>query len=152
MKIEKKKDGNEYSRLSQGLKNGFLGKYTPIEDGLHPYITIYTRTEHGNYIDDNLAIFHFLDELPDTDERKKDYRRQVVRQTTPMTNDEIREKINYIIERYKTRLETYKKDLENSEKAYNNYKTALENAEKQLLKDTGHTIQNSSALYYAIKY
>ena len=152
VKINKKKNGEDFARFSQALENGYVGKYTPVEDGLHPYITIYTKTKSGKYVEDNIPIFYYLDELPNEDERKKAYKTQLLRQTTPMTNDEIMNAIKNHINKHNNYIERLKNDLKNAEKAYNNYKKALEDAEKQLLKDTQHTTQNSSSLYYAIKY
>ena len=152
VKIEKKKNGEEFARLSQALKNGYIGKYYPVEDGLHPYITIYTKTKSGKYVNDSMPIFYYLDELPNTDERKKDLRPQFVRQTTPMTNDEIMNAIKNHINKHNKSIEGLKRDLDNAEKAYNNYMQALQQAEQQLKADTQYDLDKHSSLYYEIKY
>lgn len=151
VKINKKKNGEEFARISQAIEGAYLGKYTPVEDGLHPYLTIYARTEAGKYINDNTQAYFYLDELPDTDERKKAYFRQLLRQTTPQTANELRKTIKETAEKWTKRANNYAEQIKKAPTAYENYRKATQEAEKQLKADTLIKDKYPNSLYYLIK-
>lgn len=139
--LEKTKTGGEFARLGSGLKNCNIGKYYPVEDAEHPYITVttqYTPTPGtSKYISDEIPIYYYLDELPDTDPRKADYKRQFVRQTVTMSPDEIRQALTNRYNHYIAGIEDLQKQVKLFDKAFDHYRKAIEVAEQKLLVESG---------------
>ena len=139
--LEKTKTGSEFARLGSGLKNCNLGKYYPVEDAAHPYITVttqYTPTPGtSKYISDEIPIYYYLDELPDTDPRKADYKRQFFRQTVTMSPDEIRQALINRYNHFIAGIEDLQKQVKLFDKAFDHYRKAIEAAEQKLLIESG---------------
>lgn len=150
VEIKKKKNGEEFARLSQALVNAKTGQYYPVEDATHPYLTV--TFKHGyKWISDQLEAFYYMDTL--TEEQRKD--RYVIpheswsRATSPMTADELRRHILWYIERLEEHEKSLEKQIECAPEMFKAYRSAIEKAEKDLetaVKQFG----NHHSLYYAI--
>lgn len=150
VEVKTKKDGSDFKTLGKAIIGAKLQKEIPA-DNMHPYIEIYAKTASGKYITDSLPVFLYLDELPNTDERKKDYVRQFLRQTTNMHSTEIRESIDKKISYYKNCIENLEKQIPLTEKVYNNYVSAIEKANKQLDENSYCNDRGFSFLAYEIR-
>ena len=84
-KIVTKKDGTPFSVLSKNFEGASIGKYSIVEDSDHPYLTVNYQTDRTGYHSDHIQIFHFLDELPISDERRKEYKPQFYIRTADLT-------------------------------------------------------------------
>lgn len=149
--VLKRKDGEEYERIGQAVKGAAFGKYSYVEDSAHPYLTICTKTAAGRYVSDSIPAYFYVDELPDDDPRRKDYKRQLVRQTTPQTADELRRSIAEAAARYSKNIEAYTRQIAAAPVAYKNYREAIQKAEAVLYKDSACDSElYKSSLYFLI--
>ena len=145
-KIVTKKNGEPFSIFSKNFEGASVGKYSIVEDSLHPYLTISYNYDH-KYETDHKEIYYYLDELPDEDERKKAYERQFQRQTVTMNFEEKRKTIDNYIEELKCQYESYNKQIEIAEKVYNDYKQTVSEAKKKMFNDCGG---EKNTLYYDV--
>jgi len=137
--VLRKKDGSEFAQMGKAISGAKLDKQRI--DAEHPYISLHYCAEH-KYQSDLIQAFWYLDELPESDPRRSAYRKQFVRQTCPMTADEVREAI---AKRVSAVREYVEQDISVAEEAYNAFREAMHNADT-VLRSAG-----SSHLYYAIK-
>lgn len=143
-KIVTKKDGNPFSVLSKNFEGASIGKYSIVEDSDHPYLTVNYQTDRTGYNSDHIQIFHFLDELPVSDERRKEYKPQFMRQTVTMTYDEIVTTVKDYIENLKSQIKDYERQISIAETTYSNYMNKVTEAKNELLKACGE----EDSLYY----
>ena len=130
--VLRKKDGSEYAQLGRAIKGASLDSgYSTAADNLHPYLTVYYRNG-AKYLNDSIAIFWYLDELPEADPRRSAYRRQFVRQTTPMTAEEVRQLISKRIADKENSIREYDHDISVCEKAYAAFREKMHEAEEEL--------------------
>ena len=152
VKIVTKKNGEHFQSFNKNFEGADIGKYYSVEDSLHPYLTISYHVE-DNYKSEtsSIEIFYYLDELPDTDERKKAYAQQFMRQTTVMTFEEIENRINIEIKNTEKQITEYEDQIKRAENAYNNFVKAIHDVKINLLKDCGcKNDSNHNSLYYDI--
>ena len=142
--VLRKKDGSEFAQLGKALDGAKLIKDGIVADADHPYIRVNYRCG-AKYLYDEFWGFWYLDDLPKDDPRRAAYVPQFVRQTTPMTADEIREAIRKRIEAKREPVAQMEQDISAAEAAYMSFREALHNAEKEL-KAAG-----SDHLYYTIR-
>jgi hypothetical protein len=129
--VLRKKDGSEYAQLGKALDGAKLIKDGLVADSDHPYIRVNYKC--GNkYLYDEFWGFHYLDELPDSDPRKAPYRRQFVRQTCPMTAEEVREAIAKRVEVRRQDVAERKADISAAESAYMAFRETMHKAEEEL--------------------
>ena len=152
-KIVTKKDGTPFSVLSKNFEGASIGKYYVVEDSMHPYLTVNYQTDRTGYNRDHIQIFHFLDELPESDERRKEYKPQFMRQTVTKSFDEIREAVDNYMDELEKNIESYNEQLEKASTAYENYAKAIKEARKQLRIDCGLSENETygNTLYYSVK-
>lgn len=133
VEVRKKKDGSEFAKLSAAVDGARFGRYTPVEDAHHPYLTVCGRTACGRWIEESVQMYYYVDELP-AEKRNRDiiYGGGYLRETSPFNAEEVREAITKHIaylEDYITRLEA---EIENAPAMFTAFRTAVENAEKAL--------------------
>lgn len=145
-KVNTKKNGEDFATLARALENCKTGVYI-VGDAMHPYLTINYHTNLGGYQSDHLQAYHYLDELPETDARKANYKSQFMRQTAPMTTEELNKAIKEQAEQHREHTQKYKNQLELVEKAYNAYSTKCREALSELIEIAG----SSTSLYYEVK-
>lgn len=152
VKIVTKKNGEHFQSFNKNFEGADIGKYYSVEDSLHPYLTIsYHVGNKYNTETSNIEIFYYLDDLPDTDERKKVYTPQFMRQTTVMTFEEIENRIKIEIENTEKQIVKYEDQIKRAENAYNNFAKAIHDVKINLLKDCGcENDSNHNSLYYDI--
>lgn len=144
--INKTKSGKEFDNLSRALTGA-----KKIQEYGFDRIAVYFSTNRKMYEYYMIDIYGYLDELPDTDPRKADYVRQVIRQKYIFTADEIRARISKEIDILTARVADYDRQLEKATAAAKKYRAAIEQAEKDLSESldnpgmTGHT-----SAYYLI--
>ena len=143
-KLVYKKDGSHFSIFSKNFESAKIGGYSVIEDADHPYLTITYYTTNNGYRTDHIQIFFYLDDLPETDERRKAYIPQFMRQTVTMTYDEIVTTVKDYIENLKSQIKDYERQIDIAETTYNNYMNKVTEAKNELLKACGE----KDSLYY----
>ena len=130
--VLRKKDGSEYAQLGRALSGAKLDSgYSTAADSLHPYLTVYYKNG-SHYLNDSIAIFWYLDELPEADPRRSAYRRQFVRQTVPMTAEEVRNAISARIQQKEQTISEYEQDISVCEQAYSAFRETMHKAEQDL--------------------
>ena len=156
VEIRKKKDGEEYAKISQAIVNAKFGQYYPVEDFTHPYITVHFKHDHA-YKSDNLEAYYYMDTL--TEEQRKN--REVIlheswsRATSRMTADELRIAIQRRINQLEKHEKSLERQIENAPVMFKQYRDAIAKIEKEFeeadkqLRDIGEIYPTS--LYYAIK-
>ena len=142
--VLRKKDGSEFAQIGKAISGAKLDKQSIPADAEHPYIFLHYCAEH-KYQSDWIPAFWYLDELPESDPRRSAYRKQFVRQTCPMTADEVREAIAKRVSAVREYVEQFEQDISVAEETYNAFREAMHNAET-VLRSAG-----SNHLYYAIK-
>lgn len=154
VEVRKKKDGSEFAKLSSAIVGARFGRYTPVEDAHHPYLTVCGRNSRGLWIEDSVHMYYYVDEMP-VAARNRDviYGGGFLRKTSPFNADEVREAITKHIaylEDYITRLDA---EIENAPAMFTAFRTAVENAEKEL-EATDKPLRKGdlypTSLYYAI--
>lgn len=152
--IKKKKNGEEFARLSQSLENAKTQYYYPTEDAFHPYLTvIYTDRCHTKT--DHLAIFYYVDDLSPEDcaNRYLCPTPSYLRQTSPYTVDEIRGAIQTYIASLEVHKEYLEKQIEVAPILFEKYRKAIKQAEKEL-EDADKELRKAdiypTSLFYAI--
>ena len=152
-KIVTKKDGTPFAVLSKNFEGAAIGKYSVVEDSMHPYLTVNYQTECTGYHSNHIQIFYYLDELPESDERRKEYKPQFIRQTVAKSFDEIREAVNNYMDELEKNIESYDVQLEKASTAYENYAKAIKEAKRQLKIDCGLDENETygNTLYYSVK-
>ena len=153
VEIKKKKNGEEYSKIGQATVNASFGKYTPVEDVFHPYLTIMCKS-CGRWIEDNVQAFYYVDELP-VEERNRDviYKESWSRATSPMTAEELRKTISEYIEKLEAHKNSLERQIANASVMFEKYRNAIANAEKELEeadKKLREKDWQTTSLYYAI--
>lgn len=149
--VDKKKNGDEFARIGQAVNGARIGQYLPVEDDLHPYLTVCARnSQNGDYIRDEMRIFWYLDELPKEDERRAAYIPQCVRQTTPKTPDEIRAAIKQRVEMYNEKITSYDEQIKKAPAAFKAYRDAITKATAKLIKTAGKNGVLNNSLYYLV--
>ena len=143
-----KKDGTPFKKLSMAIDGAKFNCYYPVEDELHPYLTVDTYN-NGVYTIDHLQAFWYLDELPEVDERRKDYQHTFIRQTTPQTLDELKLSIERHIQKLERYITITKEEVELIDKLYDKYLEVATNLKNELNKELYQT--EYTTLYYAIK-
>lgn len=132
VEVRKKKNGEDFARISQSFINAEFGKYTPVEDAFHPYLTV-SFTHNHRYWTDEIEAFYYVDELPkDKQDRETIYKSSWSRATSPLTVEELCEKIASHIETLKQNAESLKLQIENAPIMFNTYRQAIADAEKAL--------------------
>lgn len=101
-----KKDGTPFKVFSKNFDGADIGKYYPVEDAAHPYLTVYAEEKQigGNtrYISDHLQIYmdRYNDRLP-----QHNPERTIISwcgiPIEQLTLDEIKTEIQALISRYK---------------------------------------------------
>lgn len=129
--VKTKKNGEEYANLASAISGGTMRKDGLVADAQHPYIYVF-YSDNGHYMSDNFGAFWYLDDLPVSDPRRSAYKPQFVRQTTPMTAQELREAIAKRIETIRESVEQYEADISAADEVYNAYREAMHNAEMVL--------------------
>ena len=142
--VLRKKDGSEYANLSKALDGAKLIKDGIVADANHPYIRVYYKSG-SKCLYDEFWGFWYLDELPKDDPRRSAYVPQFVRQTTPMTAEEVREAIKRRIDIKRGVVEEREKDISAAEAAYMTFRETMHKAEQEL-KAAG-----STHLFYTIR-
>lgn len=136
--IKRKKDGTDFANLNQSFDGASIGKYTPVEDKKHPYLTVsYSTPRWGS---DSIQIFVYCDE-----EDKSYKNKSFVRDTRILTVDEIEQKIKDHITYCKEQAKIYTNDLPKIEKAMTDYAEAVKTAQEKL-KSIG-----SDSLFYGVR-
>lgn len=129
--IEKKKNGEEFAQIGRALKNAKIGAYYPVEDAGHPYITIFYKSD--GYKSDSIPIYFNDDELPnDGVHRDKLCGGYYTKDTFAMTHDDIRKKIQNIINVYANYADALSRQLQNGEKIFNDYRGKIKKADDEL--------------------
>lgn len=152
--IDKKKNGEEFSQIGRAIKGAKIGVYYAVEDPTHPYLTIYYKTA-AEYQSDHLAIYYYLDTLTEEERSRRQiiYDNGILRNTSPMTAEEIRLEIVKTINNYSDEIKNLKNQLKQAEKLFTKYRKAIEKAESELNKADkvlrGESIFPTS-LYFAI--
>ena len=144
-KLVYKKDGSHFSVFSKNFECASVGKYSIIEDSEHPYLTIHYNV-NARYETEHIEIYFYLDELPETDERRKEYKPQFVRQTVAMNFDEIENKVKSHIEFLENQIKSYDKQIEIAKSVYDTYMSKVTEAKNELLKNCG----DKNTLYYDV--
>lgn len=156
--VRKKKSGEEFAQLARAVDGAEFGKYSPVEDGCHPYLTIFYKVGR-EYKFDHIPAFFFIDELPeDKRDRAIIYGGVLMRDTSPMRAEELREAISAEVTRARAKAERLKRQEERAEKAFAAYRTAIDVATALLLQTCaecdGETVpawqRGRNSLYYAI--
>jgi hypothetical protein len=154
VEIKKKKNGEEYARIGQALVNASFGRYTPVEDGFHPYLTVTFKCGY-KWMSDNMQAFFYVDELPeDQRERSVVYKDGWSRPTSPMTAEELRQAITNYIKGLEEHLTELEKQIAMAECMFTEYRKAIEEAEKHI-EALDKTIRKKdiypTSLYHLIK-
>lgn len=136
--INYKKDGSNFANLNQSFTGANLGRYTPVEDKEHPYLTI--SYSSPRWESDSLQIFAYCDE-----ENKEYKNKSFVRDTRVLTVEEIKQKIEDHIRYCEQKTEVYKNDLPKIEKTMLEYAEAVKAAQEKL-KSIG-----SDSLFYGVR-
>lgn len=132
VEIKKKKNGEEFAKLSQAVVNAHFGKYTPVEDFTHPYLTVICRS--GRWFEDSVQAFYYVDELSVEDRnREVTYNKNSwSRETSPMNAAELRKAITDYIDKLEKHKISLEKQIANAPVLFENYRKAIEKAEKEL--------------------
>lgn len=142
--IAKKKDGSEFSQVSRAVSGAKYDTKSCPADSDHPYLFVCFSVGY-KYESEWLWAYNYLDELPDSDPRKADYKRQFVRQTCPKTAEELREAVQTRIAQLKADIAETEDALAKLDDAYAQFCGAMRDAENNLKHfDNRH-------LYYAVK-
>ncbi len=136
--INYKKDGSNFANLNQSFSGASIGKYTPVEDKEHPYLTVSYSTSRWD--SDSIQIFVYCDEEDKTYKNKS-----FVRDTRILTVKEIEQKIKDHIIYCEKQAEKYKNDLPKIETAMLEYAEAVKTAQEKL-KSVG-----SDSLFYGVR-
>lgn len=156
--VRKKKSGEEFAQLARAVDGAAFGKYSPVEDGGHPYLTISYKVGRV-YKFDQIPAYFYIDELPkDKRDRAIIYGGVLMRETSPMSAEELREAIAAEVTRARAEAERLKRQEERAEKAFAAYRSALDVATALLLQTCaecdGETVpawqRGRNSLYYAI--
>lgn len=129
VKVNKKKDGGEFAQLQRAIEGGKLYDYIGIKNGK---LSVVYMTRFQGWQTDEIYVYGFLDELPDTDERKKEYSRQLIRQKYWFTADEVRAAVKKHIEYKKQRISDLNKLIDIAPGAFAQYRGAIEQAEHEM--------------------
>ena len=152
VKINKKKNGEDYKVLSKAIEGARVCDYIELGN----QIIVYGYGQDNRYYEDNILIYGYLDELPDTDERKKAYKRSFIRQKYQFTADEIKKAIENRIEWLRLDIANLERDIEEAETLYNAFHEKIKEAfaifgtEKSVDKN-GKTVNTTRAITYLIK-
>ena len=150
VRINKKKNGDEFARIGQAVDGAKVGGYYPVEDSTHPYLSICTRANGCGYVSDEMPIYWYLDEMPKDDPRRAEYVPQFIRQTTPKTPDEIRAALTERVAMYTERVKSYDEQIKNAPEVFRAYRDAIAKANKELETASGKTGIYNTFLYYLV--
>ena len=122
----KTKKGEDFAILSKNFNNCYFSDL--FHDNEHPIVKIYV-----GYQESTIDIYGYLDELPENDERKKDYIKSFIRQKYKYNTDEIENAIKDKIEHLKNREKSFKNQLKNVDKCVKKINKKI-NELKEILK------------------
>ena len=108
-----KKDGSEFASKQKNVDGAFFGKYTPCEDWMHQYLTVYYGSRCQT---ESIAMYIYVDTMKKDDSRleNKDQIKEggsFVRSTYVFNIDECFEAIKKHIKLLDERIEGYEKQL-----------------------------------------
>lgn len=152
--IERKKDGSEFAKLGQAIKGAKLSTAYPAHDAAHPALYVYFMSD-GAHKEDYINAYFYCDEMPDKGaSRETVYGGGILRKTSPMTAQELRQAILTYIAILEERAGTYKKQIAICEEAFTTYRNAIAEADKKL-KELCNTAKRpnqigETSLYYKI--
>ena len=101
-----KKDGTPFKVFSKNFAGADIGKYYPVEDAAHPYLTVYAEEKqlNGNtvYISDHLQIYmdQYNDRLPQPNPEREVVFTHYGSEREILTIDEIKTEIQALISRH----------------------------------------------------
>lgn len=147
--VEKKKSGEEFASLARALKGAKIGGYVPVEDGAHPYATIYTHTPARGCTSDNLPLFTYADNPPADEARRARYIKPAawLRGMVIYDAEEARAAIADRARACREKVDEYTRAIAAAPAVYAHYSAALNAAEKVIESEAG----SGSPLYYALK-
>lgn len=152
--VDKKKNGEEFSQIGRAIKGAKIGVYYPVEESTFPYLTIYYENSAGLQ-SDHLAIYYYIDKLTEEQRSSRQiiYDNVILRNTSPMTTNEICIEIEKTITNYNDKIKNLKNQLKQAEKMFTKYRKAIEKAESELEK-ADKVLRGESflptSLYFAI--
>ena len=108
-----KKDGSEFAVKQKNIDGASFGKYTPCEDWMHPYLTIYYGSR---YQTESIPMYIFIDAMKKDDSRleNKDQIKEggsINRSTYLLNIDECFEAIKQHINFLNDKIKDYQKQL-----------------------------------------
>lgn len=107
--IERKKDGAEMAQLGRAIRGAKLSTTYPAHDATHPVLYVYFEA-NNEYRENYIRAYYYCDELPDKGaSRKTVYNGGILRKTSPMTAQELREAIKKQIETLSAFADSYEK-------------------------------------------
>lgn len=147
--VEKKKSGEEFASLARALKGAKIGAYAPVEDGAHPYATIYIHTAARGYTSDALPLFTYADNPPADEARRARYIKPAawLRGSVIYDAEEARAAIADRARVCREKVDEYTRAIAAAPAVYAHYSAALNAAEKVIESEAG----SGSPLYYALK-
>ena len=147
--VEKKKNDEEFANLARALKGAKMGAYVPVEDGAHPYATVYAFTPSRGYVSDALPLFQYADNPPTDEARRARYIKPApwLRGVVLFGAEEVRAAVADRARECRARVEEYAAAIAAAPAVYTHYTAALNAAEKVLESEAG----KGSPLYYALK-
>lgn len=148
--IKKTKTGAEFKNLGAAVEGARVEFEQYSLCGARKIVVTF-RGARTMYDDDELRINGFIDELPATDPRRANYKRDLIRQMYAFTADEIRTAIKDHIEWLKESAADYNKQIIIAAEAAKKYRDAIKAAETTLVETISTAgIKNAdrSSIYY----
>ena len=140
-----KKDGSPFKVLSRNIAGAEIGKYYPVEDWSHPYLTVSGRPGK-KWISDEIPIIYdrnFYKFLPEDNENREDRRTPWGTVNHVLTLDEIKQAVSHTIDEYKQLKAQAEESLANSKESFefvseklNEIKTYINNGDNRYRRRT----------------
>lgn len=148
VEVKTKKNGEEYQNIKRAITGAKVNARS-YDDETHPKMYVFFKSGH-KYEEDWIDLYFYLDNLPENDPRRKNYTRQLFRQTCMKTTEEIKESINERIKIRTEQIESLKKQIAAAETAYTQITEMAEAIGKTILSLTECSKGRKNSLAYAL--